>query len=116
METWQIRKIVLRALEEDLPFGDKTSEYLIPPNLFGRAYFLAKNDLVICGEPVVEAVYHEIDNSVKITWLFPEGSEIPKMSKIGYAEGKVLSLLKGERVALNFSNISQELQPQLENG
>ena len=102
MEPWQIRKIVLKALEEDLPFGDKTSELLISPTLFGRAYFLAKSDLVICGEPVVEAVFREVDPQIRIFWLYPEGSEVSKFTKIGYVEGKVHSLLKGERVALNF--------------
>ncbi|MGB9760934.1 MAG: carboxylating nicotinate-nucleotide diphosphorylase [Caldimicrobium thiodismutans] len=102
MELWQLREIVLKALQEDLPFGDKTTEFLIPQNLFGRAYFLAKSDLVICGEPIVELVFHEIDPSVKITWLYSEGAEVPKRSKIGFAEGRVSSLLKAERVALNF--------------
>jgi len=102
MEAWQIREIVCRALEEDLPFGDKTSELLIPPELWGRAYFLAKTDLVICGEPLAQAVFSEIDSQTKITWLYPEGSEIKKRTRFGWAEGRVLSLLKGERVALNF--------------
>ncbi|MEZ0343677.1 MAG: carboxylating nicotinate-nucleotide diphosphorylase [Caldimicrobium sp.] len=102
MEPWQIKKIVLQALEEDLPFGDRTSELIIPQNLYGSAYFLAKSDLVICGEPIAEAVFHEIDASLKIHWLHPEGSEVTKNSKIGYVEGRVISLLKGERVALNF--------------
>lgn len=102
MEPWQIKKIVIQALEEDLPFGDRTSELLIPNNLFGSAYFLAKSDLVICGEPIVEAVFYEIDTSLKIHWLHPEGSEVTRSSKIGYVIGRVTSLLKGERVALNF--------------
>ncbi|MGC9109409.1 MAG: carboxylating nicotinate-nucleotide diphosphorylase [Caldimicrobium sp.] len=102
MELWQLREIVLKALQEDLPFGDKTTEFLIPQNLFGRAYFLVKSDLVICGEPIVELVFYEIDPSVKITWLYSEGAEVPKKSKIGFAEGRVSSLLKAERVALNF--------------
>lgn len=102
METWQIREIVLKALEEDLPFGDITTELLIPPNLYGRAFFLAKSDLVICGEPLAEATFKEIDEEIKITWLYPEGVEVKAGTKFGYAEGRVKSLLKGERVALNF--------------
>lgn len=102
MEKWQIKEIVLKALEEDLPFGDRTTEILIPPDLKGRAYFLAKSELVICGEPVAEAVFQEIDPEIQITWHFSEGVLIPPQTKIGYALGRVQSLLKGERVALNF--------------
>ncbi|MFN3921595.1 MAG: carboxylating nicotinate-nucleotide diphosphorylase [Caldimicrobium sp.] len=102
MEPWQVKEIVLKALKEDLPFGDKTTEMLIPSNFYGKAYFLAKSSLVICGEPIAEAVYKEIDPEVKITWHYPEGSEIKSFTKFGYVEGKVQSLLKGERVALNF--------------
>jgi len=102
MESWQIREIVLKALEEDLPFRDITTELLIPSNLYGRAFFLAKSDLVICGEPLAEATFKGIDEEVKITWLYDEGEEVKAGTKFGYAEGKVKSLLKGERVALNF--------------
>lgn len=102
MENWQIREIVLKALEEDLPFGDRTTELLIPPGLKGSAYFLAKSELVICGERVAEAVFHEIDPEIKITWHFSEGTLVPSQTKIGIAEGKIQGLLKGERVALNF--------------
>lgn len=101
-ELWQIREIVLRALEEDLPFGDRTSEILIPKNLMAKAYFLAKDNLVLCGQPVAEMVFKEVDPEVQIEWLYQEGSEIQPMTKFGYAKGKAISLLKGERVALNF--------------
>ncbi|MCS7149627.1 MAG: carboxylating nicotinate-nucleotide diphosphorylase [Caldimicrobium sp.] len=101
-ELWQIREIVLRALEEDLPFGDITSEILIPANLMAKAYFLAKDNLVLCGQPVAERVFQEVDPEVQIEWFYQEGSEIQPMTKFGYAKGKAISLLKGERVALNF--------------
>ncbi|MCS7200140.1 MAG: carboxylating nicotinate-nucleotide diphosphorylase [Caldimicrobium sp.] len=102
LENWQIRKIVLRALEEDLPFGDRTSSLLIPPSLRGKAFFLAKENLVICGEFVAEMVFKEIDPEIEIEWLFPEGTEVPAKTKFGFVRGRVVSLLKGERVALNF--------------
>lgn len=102
MENWQIKEIVIRALQEDLPFGDKTTEKLIPSNLWGKAYFLAKSSLVICGEALAEMVFKEIDPEIKIEWLYPEGSLIEAFTKFGFVQGKVQSLLKGERVALNF--------------
>lgn len=102
MNKWQISEIVQKALSEDLPFEDLTSELLIEDNLYGEAYFLAKEDLVVCGIPVVEEVFQQVDGTVELSFEVKEGEEISKGTKFGVARGKVKSLLKSERVALNF--------------
>ena len=102
MNKWQISEVVQKALSEDLPFEDLTSELLIEDNLYGEAYFLAKEDLVVCGIPVVEEVFQKVDETVELSFKVKEGEEVSKGTKFGVARGKVKSLLKGERVALNF--------------
>ena len=102
MNKWQISEIVQKALSEDLPFEDLTSELLVEDNLHGEAYFLAKEDLVVCGIPVVEEVFQQVDGTVELSFEVNEGEEVSKGTKFGFARGKVKSLLKGERVALNF--------------
>ncbi len=102
MEKWQIRKIVERALEEDLPYEDLTTEFLIPSNLYGKAFFIAKESLVVCGKELVEEVFKLIDSEVTLHWSVKEGEEVVPQTKLGFVEGKVKSILKGERVALNF--------------
>jgi len=102
LNKWQISEIVQKALSEDLPFEDLTSELLVEDNLHGEAYFLAKEDLVVCGIPVVEEVFQQVDGTVELYFEVSEGEEVPKGTKFGFARGKVKSLLKGERVALNF--------------
>ena len=102
MNKWQISEIVQKALSEDLPFEDLTSELLVEDNLHGEAYFLAKEDLVVCGIPVVEEVFQQVDGTVELSFKVKEGEEVSKGTKFGFARGKVKSLLKGERVALNF--------------
>jgi len=102
LEKWQIREIVKLALAEDLPFGDITSEIIIPSTLYGRAFFLAKEDLIVCGKSVVEEVFNIIDPEIKIIWQVEEGTEIKAQTKLGFVEGRIKSILKGERVALNF--------------
>ena len=102
MNKWQISEIVQKALSEDLPFEDLTSELLIEDNLYGEAYFLAKEDLVVCGIPVVEEVFQQVDGTVELSFKVKEGEEVSKGTKFGFARGKVKSLLKSERVALNF--------------
>jgi nicotinate-nucleotide pyrophosphorylase (carboxylating) len=102
LNKWQISEVVQKALSEDLPFEDLTSELLIEDNLYGEAYFLAKEDLVVCGIPVVEEVFQKVDGTVELSFKVKEGEEVSKGTKFGVARGKVKSLLKGERVALNF--------------
>jgi nicotinate-nucleotide pyrophosphorylase (carboxylating) len=102
LNKWQISEIVQKALSEDLPFEDLTSELLVEDNLHGEAYFLAKEDLVVCGIPVVEEVFQQVDGTVELSFKVSEGEEVSKGTKFGFARGKVKSLLKGERVALNF--------------
>ncbi len=102
MERWQISQIVAKAIEEDLPFLDLTSQILISDNLQGKAFFLAKEDFIVCGIPVVEEVFYQIDPSIKLSWMIKEGEGVKKGTKFGYALGPVKSLLKGERVTLNF--------------
>jgi nicotinate-nucleotide pyrophosphorylase (carboxylating) len=102
LNKWQISEVVQKALSEDLPFEDLTSELLIEDNLYGEAYFLAKEDLVVCGIPVVEEVFQQVDGTVELYFEVSEGEEVSKGTKFGFARGKVKSLLKGERVALNF--------------
>jgi nicotinate-nucleotide pyrophosphorylase (carboxylating) len=102
LNKWQISEIVQKALSEDLPFEDLTSELLVEDNLHGEAYFLAKEDLVVCGIPVVEEVFQQVDGTVELSFKVKEGEEVSKGTKFGFARGKVKSLLKAERVALNF--------------
>lgn len=102
LEKWKIKKILEIALNEDIPFFDITSEFLIPSNLYGKAYFLAKESLVVCGKPVVEEVFNLVDPNIKITWEVEEGAEVEAKTKLGFIEGNIKSILKSERVALNF--------------
>lgn len=102
LEKWKIREIIKLALNEDLPFEDITSEILIPSKLYGKAFFLAKEPLVVCGKTVVEEVFNIIDPEIKITWQVEEGAEVEAQTKLGFVEGNIRNILKGERVALNF--------------
>lgn len=97
-----IDKIVEIAIAEDAGQGDITSEKLIPADLQGRAYMLVKQEGVIAGTKVVERVFQQVDPSIKIKIQINDGTLV----KIGdvpmQLSGNVCSILKGERVALNF--------------
>jgi nicotinate-nucleotide pyrophosphorylase (carboxylating) len=97
-----IDRIVDSALSEDSGKGDITSELLIPVDLQGKAYMLVKEDGIIAGVDVVERVFYRVDPSIKLNVQIKDGTPV----KIGdiplFLSGNVRSILKAERVALNF--------------
>jgi len=102
MENQEIDPIIDRALEEDMPGGDITSENVIPPDSNSTAVFLAKGDGVLAGMPVVRRVFQKIDASIRFTELKHDGAFIKSGTKLAKIEGNSIALLKGERTALNF--------------
>lgn len=101
MNIINVRDIVKRALSEDIGFGDVTSQ-LIDNKKKGRGYFLAKQDLVLCGIFVAKVCFEELDKDVKVSFTVKDGDLIKKGTKFGIVEGKLQSILTSERVALNF--------------
>ena len=95
-------KIILLALEEDLGLGDITSDNIFTPADGARAVVRAKEDLVLCGMEVARQVFEIVDPSVRFTSLKKDGDEIKKGEEVLELSGPALSILKGERTALNF--------------
>ncbi|MDD4715427.1 MAG: carboxylating nicotinate-nucleotide diphosphorylase [Oscillospiraceae bacterium] len=97
-----IDPIIQAALQEDLPFGDVTTECCVPETAYSHGYFLAKENFIVCGFPVLRRVFSLIDETVTVTFLAAEGQAVQKGSKIATIEGPARSVLTGERTALNF--------------
>ena len=95
-------KIILLALEEDLGLGDITSDNIFTPADGARAVVRAKEDLVLCGMDVARQVFEIVDPAVTFTPLKKDGDEIKKGEEVLTLSGPDLSILKGERTALNF--------------
>jgi len=94
--------LIEAALKEDMPDGDITSENIIPADSLSRAIILAKEDGVLAGIYVAERVFNKIDPSISFQIRHKDGAEIKKGDKLAVLEGPSVSLLKGERTALNF--------------
>lgn len=97
----QIDKIVLNALEEDMPYGDVTTDNLIPEGDVTEAKFIAKADGVIAGMPVAARVFELIDSRISIEILKNDGDKVSKGDIIAILNGPTAGILKGERTALN---------------
>ncbi len=97
-----IRKIVRAALEEDLGFGDITSNILIASNMSAKAQIVAKEAMVVTGLAVAQEVFHQIDDSLTIQSQQHDGAWVKANTNVLTITGKAQSLLQAERVALNF--------------
>ena len=98
----EIDKIVDCALAEDVAHGDITSEILIPDNLTGSATIQAKDEGVLAGIQVCKRVFIKISPLLDVEILIDDGSKFMPGDTIARVTGNLRSILKAERVALNF--------------
>jgi len=95
-------QVVLGALAEDCGIADLTTDSIVASDLPAHGEFLAKEDLVLAGWPVVARVFRTVGPSISTELLFAEGDGIRKGAVIGQVHGPAARILTGERVALNF--------------
>jgi nicotinate-nucleotide pyrophosphorylase (carboxylating) len=98
----QLRQLAENALAEDLGWGDVTSDYFIPADLTARADFVFRKNGVLSGIEVAQAVYTATDPNLKFQTLIGDGSKVETGTKVAVVSGSARSILRGERVALNF--------------
>lgn len=98
----QINSTIDIALAEDTGQGDVTSEALIPPQLAGTASILAKARGILAGGEVARGVFLRTDSSLEVKILIEDGSRIKPGDVTATVSGRIISILKAERVALNF--------------
>ncbi len=96
-----IDDIIKRAITEDINYVDVTTDYLIDENAQTTAYFVSKDDGVLCGIDIAMRVFELLDNSVEYELKKHDGDAVLKGDIIATMSGKAAALLKGERTALN---------------
>jgi len=98
----QIEEIIDRALAEDLGKGDVTTEALIPGDQQGTGFIVAKEEGILAGTGAAKQVFHRVDPELKVEILLEDGARVKPGSKAAKVSGSIASILKAERVALNF--------------
>jgi nicotinate-nucleotide pyrophosphorylase (carboxylating) len=98
----QIEEIIDRALAEDLGKGDVTTEALIFGDRQGTGLIMAKKEGILAGINVARQVFHRVDPELKVEVLLEEGARVKPGSEVARVSGSIASILKAERVALNF--------------
>ncbi len=98
----EIQKLIELSLKEDIGAGDITSDALIHKNLLGKAEIVAKQKGVLAGIKIAEKVFKKKDPNLFFIPLKKDGENFKPNDKIAIIEGRVKSILKCERTALNF--------------
>jgi nicotinate-nucleotide pyrophosphorylase (carboxylating) len=88
-------------LKEDLGRGDITTQSVVRGGARARSRFLAKQDFVLCGLEIAEAVFGTLDNNILLESTVYDGEKIATGTEFARMEGPAAALLTGERTALN---------------
>ncbi|EEB74845.1 carboxylating nicotinate-nucleotide diphosphorylase [Thermococcus sp. AM4] len=107
---------LLRFLEEDSPFGDVTSEAVIPEGTKAKAVIIAKGDGVIAGVEEAKALFEHFGVNVLVRKR--DGEKVERGDVILELEGDARAILLVERTALNvmgrMSGIATEVRNLVE--
>lgn len=98
---FEIDDIIKRAIKEDINYIDVTTDYLIDDELTSSARYVSKDDGILCGIEIAMRVFELLDSSIKYEILIQDGQKVKKGDIIAVIHGRVKTLLKGERTALN---------------
>lgn len=90
------------ALAEDLGRGDLTTRATVRPGIMARGSFLAKQDMVLAGLEVADAVFSSFNPQFQIESTASDGEEVKAGRAFARVAGDAQMLLTAERTALNF--------------
>ncbi|MEI7663281.1 MAG: carboxylating nicotinate-nucleotide diphosphorylase [Bacteroidota bacterium] len=97
-----IDEIIEQALAEDLGDGDHTTLATMAADTPGKARLLVKEDGIVCGVALAERIFHRVDPALSLTILMNDGAQIRKGDIVLEVAGRKASILKSERLVLNF--------------
>src|SRR5438874_2799260 len=93
---------VAAALKEDIGDSDVTTDFFVPETLHATGRIIAREKAVVAGTGSAAEVFRQIDPATDIQITCRDGDEVAAGDLIIEVRGLARSILKGERVALNF--------------
>jgi nicotinate-nucleotide pyrophosphorylase (carboxylating) len=90
------------ALREDIGDGDVTTDSFVSKNIRGIARIVARERAILAGTNTAAEVFRRVDSALQVKAVRNDGSEINAGEDVIEIKGPVRSILKAERVALNF--------------
>jgi nicotinate-nucleotide pyrophosphorylase len=93
---------IAAALKEDIGEGDITTDFFVPETLHATGRIAARENAIVAGTGAAAEVFRQVDPSIDIQIIRPDGDEVVVGDVIIEVRGLAGSILKAERVALNF--------------
>jgi nicotinate-nucleotide pyrophosphorylase (carboxylating) len=97
-----IETVVSTALTEDAPWGDLTSQLLLPAEAEATANLVARQPGVFSGGEVFRAAMTLTDPAIETTLAVADGESFDAGAVLARVHGPARGVLQAERVALNF--------------
>ena len=97
-----IDKIIEQALLEDIGTGDITTESIIPSNLKAKGIMKTSEEGVVAGLDIACLVFQKLDSEIIFQEKTKDGTKVARGKELAEITGPARTILKGERVALNF--------------
>ncbi len=101
MSNTSTNDFIIRALNEDVGDGDHSSLSCIPAEAIGKVQLLIKEPGVLAGSEVAFKVFRHLEPNIIIKPILQDGAWVNPGDVAFTVEGKVLTLLKAERLVLN---------------
>lgn len=101
MQNSYFDEFIENALKEDIGDGDHTSRACIPKEATGKAQLLVKEEGILAGVNVALLIFEKLDPQVNIEVFKHDGDQVAPPDIAFVVEGKILALLKAERLVLN---------------
>lgn len=98
-----VTAVVDRALAEDAPWGDISTDAAIPADASASARLVSRADGVFAGGLAVEIAFTRADARTRVARLVDDGSPITSGMVVAEISGPARGMLTGERVALNLA-------------
>lgn len=89
------------ALREDIREGDHTSLACIPSTAIGKAQLLVKEQGILAGMEVAQAIFQKVDEDIQFFPLMNDGEQMTVGDVAFIVEGPSSSILTAERLVLN---------------
>src|SRR5881296_352026 len=93
---------IAAALKEDIGQGDITTDFFVPETLHATGRIIAREKAFVAGTEATAEVFRQVDPSIDTQIIRRDGDEIAAGDVIIEARGLARSILRAERVALNF--------------
>lgn len=90
------------ALEEDIGAGDITTEFFVAADSQASARIVTREKAIVAGANTAAEVFHRVDGTLRVQVIREDGSELGAGDVIIEVHGLAWSILRAERVALNF--------------